>query len=256
MGLTRLALKIAAPVPKIEKFSRYLFIGPHPDDIEIGCGATVAKLAEAGKQITFLILTDGRFGDGHSGGIKGDELAMLRKQEALDSAEHLGVTDVRFLDLCDGGFYDQEEMIREIARIVGECDPELIFAPDPDTGRELHIDHLNAGRVSSHIACMAPYPGIMERYGAAGAGVKGIVFYMTAKANRFVKITDKMFTLQNEAIFEHHTSQFPEGSKEARSLALYLKLRSVDFGLRNLCKRAEGFRVLGETQMHCLPETY
>ena len=34
MGLTKLALKIAAPAPKIESFSRYLFIGPHPDDIE------------------------------------------------------------------------------------------------------------------------------------------------------------------------------------------------------------------------------
>ena len=48
MGLTKLALKIAAPAPRIETFSKYLFIGPHPDDIEIGCGATAAKLAKQG----------------------------------------------------------------------------------------------------------------------------------------------------------------------------------------------------------------
>ena len=106
MGLTKLALKIAAPAPAVESFSSYMFIGPHPDDIEIGCGATAAKLAAAGKRICFLILTDGRYGDGHSGGVKGDELAALRKQETLASAERLGVKDVRFLDLCDGGFYD------------------------------------------------------------------------------------------------------------------------------------------------------
>ena len=48
MGLTKLALKIAAPAPVIEDYSSYLFIGPHPDDIEIGAGATVAKLSAAG----------------------------------------------------------------------------------------------------------------------------------------------------------------------------------------------------------------
>ena len=37
-------------------------------------------------------------------------------------------------------------------------------------------------------------------------------------------------------------------------MALYLKLRAADFGLRSLSGKAEGFRVLGRTQMHCLPE--
>ena len=44
MGLTSVVLKFAAPAPQIMDFSRYLFIGPHPDDIEIGAGATVAAL--------------------------------------------------------------------------------------------------------------------------------------------------------------------------------------------------------------------
>ena len=254
MGLTKLALKIAAPVPAAESFSKYLFIGPHPDDIEIGCGATVAKLTDAGKHVTFLILTDGRYGDGLSGGVKGDELAALRKQETLASAGRLGVNDVRFLDLSDGGFYDYEDMLKGIAATIGECGPELVFAPDPDTGRECHIDHLNAGRAASHIAYFAPYPGIMERYGAASADVRGIAFYMTAKPNRYVKVTKEEFGLQNEALFGCHTSQFPAGSSEAKQLQMYLKLRSADFGIRSLCAHAEGFRVLGQTHMHCTPE--
>lgn len=255
MGLTKLALKIAAPVPKIEAFSGYLFIGPHPDDIEIGCGATAAKLAAAGKNVTFLIMTDGRYGDGFSGGIKGDELAELRKQEARASAERLGVKDVRFLDLCDGGFYDYDDMLKGIAGVIAECSPDLVFAPDPDTGRECHIDHLNTGRAAAHIAYMAPYPGIIERYGASPADVKGIAFYMTAKPNRYVKVTKDMFMLQNEALFGCHTSQYPANSPEAKQLQMYLKLRSADFGLRSLSAHAEGFRVLGQTHMHCIPET-
>ena len=143
MGLTKLALRIAAPAPKIEEFSNYLFIGPHPDDIEIGCGATIAKLAAAGKRVSFLILTDGRYGDGHSGGIKGDELVELRKQESIRSAEKLGVTDVRFLGLSDGGFYDYEDMLKGIAKAAGETKPDLIFAPDPYTGQECHEDRMS-----------------------------------------------------------------------------------------------------------------
>ena len=254
MGLTRLALKIAAPAPKIEEQERFLFIGPHPDDIEIGCGATAAKLAAAGRSVTFLILTDGRYGDGLSGGVKGDALAELRRQEAVSAAAHLGVSDVRFLGLSDGGFCDFEDMLRGVAAAIGECRPDLVFAPDPDTTQECHADHLNAGRAAARMAYMAPYQGVMEHYGARAADVKGIAFYMTAKANRFVRIPKEAFRLQTEAVFGHHLSQFPEGSREAKDLALYMRLRSADFGLRCFSPHGEGFRVLGQTQMHCLPE--
>jgi hypothetical protein len=63
-----------------------------------------------------------------------------------------------------------------------------------------------------------------------------------------------MVNAQFEALFACHLSQFPEGSDGAKQLSLYLKLRSADFGIRNLCTHAEGFRVLGQTHMHCMPE--
>ena len=44
--MIRMILKRAVPVPSVEGFQRYLFVGPHPDDIEIGAGATAAKLAD------------------------------------------------------------------------------------------------------------------------------------------------------------------------------------------------------------------
>ena len=54
MSITGLAVSIASPLPKLESFDRYLFIGPHPDDIEIGAGATAAKLVQSGKAVAFL----------------------------------------------------------------------------------------------------------------------------------------------------------------------------------------------------------
>ena len=142
MSLTRFALKFAVPAVKLEAYRRYLFIGPHPDDIEIGAGATAAKLAAEGKDVAFMICTDGRYGDGATA-LRGDELAEERKREAIASAKMLGVTDVRFIGLCDGAGYDVDELLRGIARTVGEFKPDVIFAPDQDVDSECHADHLN-----------------------------------------------------------------------------------------------------------------
>ena len=253
MSLTRLVLRFAAPVPQVESFQRYLFVGPHPDDIEIGAGATAAKLTAAGKRVTFLVCTDGRFGLEHAPqGTTPEELVGLRKAEAIASAQALGVTDVRFLDFSDGGFYDFETLVKAMAQIVGDVQPELIFAPDPDVTSECHIDHRNAGEAAKRLAFFAPFPEVMAQYGAAPAPVRALAFYMTAKPNRFVR-TNGLLHQQLDAILCHRT-QFPQDSEAFKSLFLYLKLRSVDFGLRSLKGRAEGFRVLGQTHMHCLPE--
>ena len=254
MGLTKLILKFAVSLPHPEHFERYLFIGPHPDDIEIGAGATAAKLAASGKQVCFLICTDGRFGDQNApNGCHGQALIDLRKQEAIRSATALGVTDVRFLGLCDGGFYEIHKLEEGIAKVISDFQPDILFAPDPCVTSECHKDHLNVGNTVKQLACFAPYPGIMKGYSANAANVQAVSFYMTAKPNRFV-CTGAFFKQQLSAIFDNHLSQFPKDSSESNALRLYLILRSIDFGLRSLKGRAEGFRVLGVTHMHCLPE--
>ena len=253
MSLLKLILRFAAPAPQVEAFERYLFIGPHPDDIEVGAGATAAKLAAAGKQVTFLICTDGRYGLEHApAGTTPEALVELRKAEALASARALGVKDVRFLGFSDGGFYDFEELVRAAARVVGEVKPQLILAPDPDVSSECHVDHKNAGEASKRLAFFAPFPQIMARYGAEPAPVEALAFYMTARPDRFVG-TRGLLQKQLDALLCHRT-QFPADSEAFTSVALYLKLRSLDFGLRSMKGRAEGFRVLGKTHMHCLPE--
>ena len=173
MSLIKLILKAAVPIPRIEKYRRFLFVGPHPDDIEIGAGATAAKLAAMGKEVCFLICLDGRFGDGNAPeGVRGEQLVALRRQEALSSAAMLGVQDVRFLDLCDGGFYEQKELVQKIARVVGDFQPDVILAPDPDVTSECHADHLNVGNAAKQVAYFAPYGGIMAGYGANPAPVQ------------------------------------------------------------------------------------
>ena len=252
MSLTHLALHFAAPLPDLERFERYLFVGPHPDDIEIGAGATVSRLASLGKRITFLICTDGRYGDENTN-LRDLDLAKVRKEEARQSAGLLGVQDVRFLELSDGGFYSREDLFSGIAKVVGVVQPEVIFAPDPNVSSECHVDHLNVGQAVRRLAYLASNRGIMAQYGVKPAPIQALAYYMTARPNRFVS-TRGQLQKQLDAIFTCHMSQFPAGCAGADSIRLYLKLRSYDFGIRSMKGQAEGFRVLGQTQMHCLPE--
>lgn len=250
MSLTSFVLRFASPPPKIEEHDRYLFIGPHPDDIEIGAGATVAKLVSMGKKVCFLICTDGRFG---SETVSPEELVEIRKAEALKSAKTLGVSDVRFLKLCDGGFYDDDELCRGIAKTIGEFKPDLVFAPDYFVASESHTDHLKVGKAAARAAYFAPYSGVAAKLGAESADVKGIAYYMTAKPNRYVLTSGELLKLQLSSILDCHKSQFDENSGKA--LALYLRIRSADFGLRNLKPHVEGFRCVSAQGMHCMPES-
>ena len=182
-----------------------------------------------------------------------EKLIEIRRQESIASAKLLGVNDVTFLNFSDGGFYDPKDLFRSLAQVCGEKKPDIIFAPDPSVTSECHIDHLNTGKAARQLAFLAPFDEIMKQYGAQSAPVKAIAFYMSAKPNRFIRTTP-YFSKQIESIFGIHKSQFPEGCDDISSISLYLKLRSYDFGIRSFKGRAEGFRVLGRTHMHCLPE--
>ena len=253
MSFLSLILKKAAPAPKPGAFRKYLFIGPHPDDIEIGAGASAARLAAEGKEVHFLICLDGRYGLEYAPeGTAPEALAEIRKREALESAAVLGVENVHFLGLSDGGFYSPEALRDGMARVIGAVQPDILFAPDPYVPSECHADHLNVGGTARQLAFFASVPEIMAQYGAQPADVRAIAYYMTAKPNRFLG-TRGFMKKQMEAI-RCHRSQFPEGSGVLDPIELYLNLRRVSFGIRALKGSAEGFRVLGKTQMHCLPE--
>jgi LmbE family N-acetylglucosaminyl deacetylase len=73
-----------------------LAIGAHPDDVEFGCGATLAKWAAAGCTVHHLICTDGSKG---SWDATADTAALVveRQAEQRAAAAAVGVSDVRFL---------------------------------------------------------------------------------------------------------------------------------------------------------------
>ena len=174
MSLTGIALRFAAPLPRLESFQRYLFLGPHPDDIEIGAGATAAKLISQGKDLCFVVCTDGRYGLGNApAGTTPETLILLRQEEARRSAAMLGVKDLRFLPFSDGALYEQKDLVRSLAAIIGDFRPDVILAPDPDVTSECHRDHRNVGEAARQLACFAPLSrtdGRLRRQKRAGQG--------------------------------------------------------------------------------------
>lgn len=77
-----------------------LVISPHPDDLEIGMGGTVAKLVSEGYSIVSVVVTDGR-GSTNSLGLSANELAEKRKEEVKESSAILGVEKLVCFDLHD-----------------------------------------------------------------------------------------------------------------------------------------------------------
>lgn len=254
MGLLTFAMKRIAPIPKLTNYDSYVFVGPHPDDIEIGAGATAAKLVKLGKKVTFLIATDGRYGS-QDANVDQEALVALRKEEQRRSAEILGVKDIIFLPFADGGTYQTEDLATEIAKQLGKLQPDVIFCPDYQLINELHADHIKTGKATSYafVSCMsAP---LMKDLGCESFMPKAIAYYYTDRPNAYVCIRDT-HKQRIEALREYK-SQFPIDNDTERiffGICLYLNLRSLKYGLRRLCGRAEAFRALSAMHAHCAPE--
>lgn len=253
MSLTSFIVNKTVKLPKITSFSRFLFVGPHPDDIEIGAGALVSKLVRMGKSVSFVICTDGRFGTENMK-MSAREMAEMRKQESLLAAEELGVKDISFLDFSDVGFYDPKDLEKALLEKIFETQPEVIFAPDPCVKSECHKDHLIVGEVVRRISFFTGFENIMNEYGLEATDFKALGFYMTDKPNQFVRVKKEDFKKQLKAIFSCHVSQYPPMAETSAALESYLKLRSFDFGMRTFAMHAEGIRFLDKIRMHCLPE--
>ena len=243
-------LKKAVPLPKLTKFERYLFVGPHPDDIEVACGGTVALLTGLHKQVTFLIATNGCVGSVDPT-LTAEQIVQIRREEAVKSAALLGVTDVRFLPYDDGGDYDKQAMKRDFVAAILNVKPQVVFCPDYTVPSECHPDHLNVGKLATEATFVASWEKLTERLNLCGS-VSSITlaYYYTHKPNSYVGVT-KTYKLRRNAV-ACHSSQFTEA--DLVSLKTYFSLREIRFGLRCCKRRAEGYRVLAPTHQHCFPE--
>lgn len=113
-----------------------LAIGAHPDDVDLGCSGTLAKMAEAGHRVAIVDLTAGEMGT------RGDKETRLR--ESHEAARILGLTFRTCLFLPDTHLKKDEEFESKIVEVLRTVRPRILFAP---LGFDTHPDHIAAAEL-------------------------------------------------------------------------------------------------------------
>ncbi len=173
---------------------RSLVIGAHPDDIELGCGGTLAKLSKKMWAITALVLTKGEVLSSNGG--------RDRVEESRKALSLLGVSDIRFSDFSDTKVYeDLKEVIEIVQTLVTQFSPQRIYVPSRDDN---HQDH------------WAAYQAAMAAANKSVPQVLGYETPSTAASFRPSLFEDIGDTLQTKlkAVEMHKTQSYKEYMSE------------------------------------------
>ena len=145
------------PIPDLLKAKNVLCIQPHPDDMEIGAGATVALLSRSGTAVTCLTITDGSAGT-YDPAVDQEDLIMTRRREAEKTAGILGINNLLWLDFADGGFLPYEDIRSEITSAIRRQKPDAVLVCDPWLPYEAHSDHNRTGLATAEACLLAGMP--------------------------------------------------------------------------------------------------
>jgi len=165
-----------------EKKMNILAIGSHPDDIEIGCGASLAKFNAKGHSVYLYVAT--------LGGAGGDP--EVRRFEQVNSARIMGVKDIFWGSFEDTDIIIDKSSIATVEEIIHKVNPDMILVNYHD---DTHQDHRN----------MAAITNSATRY------IPNVLFYETPTTqnfmpNVFVDIGTEYLAIKLRALMAH-TSQ-------------------------------------------------
>ncbi|GCE50572.1 LmbE family N-acetylglucosaminyl deacetylase [Thermosporothrix hazakensis] len=171
---------------------RLLFVLAHPDDAEFLAAGTVALLVEEGCHVHYLLVTRGEKGD-DEGDLTPDEVARIREGEQREAAQILGVEMVTFLD----GYFDGEveptmQLRREIAHVIRQWKPDVLFTLDPWRRGEIHPDHRAVGICAlDALACARGRLYFPEQLtnGISPHNIQQVYLFPTDKPNHWVDIS-------------------------------------------------------------------
>jgi LmbE family N-acetylglucosaminyl deacetylase len=182
-----------------------LAIGAHPDDIEFGCGATLAKWAAAGTAIHHLVLTDGAKGtwDPRRDAVA---LAAQRQKEQRQAATRLGGGDVVFLGRSDGELRNSVAEQWDVSLWIRRLRPDVIFGHDPWRRYRLHPDHRHAGFITTDAIVAARDPHFFADQDLAPHRPSALLLWEADEPNHVEDVSG--FTETKIAALLAHESQF------------------------------------------------
>lgn len=190
------------PVP-----ARALAVGAHPDDIEFGAGATLARWAAAGCEVSMLVATDGSKGTWDPDA-ETDALVAARRAEQRDAADALGATgEVVLLGRVDGELVADRDATSEVAAAIRRLRPDVVLGHDPWTRHRLHPDHRAAGFLVVEAVVAARDPHFFPEHGLAHQRPGALLLFEADEADH-AETADPAALEAKIAALETHRSQF------------------------------------------------
>ena len=220
-----------------------LAIGAHPDDVEMSCGATIAKEIAAGKNVGILDLTRGELGTRGS--------AEIRSKEANEAARILGVKVRENLGLSDGFFQNSKEAQLAIIRIIRKFRPEIVLC---NAVEDRHIDHGKGSKLSSDSCFLSGLRKIETQLNGESQQAwrpKHVYHYIQWKELEpdFVVDVTGFMDKKLEAVYAYRSQFYDENSKEpetpisSKNATESLKYRNRNLGRLIGTEYGEGYTV-------------
>ncbi|MFK4088039.1 PIG-L deacetylase family protein [Kribbella sp. NPDC020789] len=179
-----------------EEWQKALAVVAHPDDLEFGSAAAIARWTGQGKEIVYCLLTSGEAG---IDGIAPAECGPLREAEQIESSRIVGVSAVEFLGQPDGTIEYGVALRRVIAEVIRRHQPEIVITNnfrDTWDGDLLlnQADHINTGRATLDAVRDAANRWIFPDVGERWAGVKQVWAAGSPNSRHAADITDTFAT--------------------------------------------------------------
>lgn len=220
-----------------------LAFGAHPDDVELGCGGTIAKEVSLGKKVGIIDLTRGELGTRGS--------KEIRDEEAKSAAKILGVSVRENMNMRDVFFVNDEAHQVEVIKMIRKYQPEIVICNAVD---DRHIDHGKGSKLVSDACFLSGLVKIETEYDEEKqkAWRPKLVYHYIQWKNSIpdfvVDITG--FNEKKVAAILAYSSQFynpnsnePETPIATQNFLESLNYRAQDFGRLIGVDYAEGFTV-------------
>jgi LmbE family N-acetylglucosaminyl deacetylase len=226
---------------KMEKIrpADVLIVAPHADDAEFGIAESVAKWTKAGKQVVYVICSNGEKGTSDPS-ITEEMLTEIRRREQFEAAKVLGVREVIFLGYPDQGIEDTPEFRKNIVKQIRTFQPYLVATTDPYRKYLWHRDHRMTGVTTldaiypfarDHLA----YPDLYKEGYLPHKG-KEVWTWGTDEPNYWSNVTDTWKT--KIAALRCHKSQVEKNLDQVRE---WVTERAVAMAAGKDYKYAEAF---------------
>ncbi len=179
-------------IPFPDDWSRALCIVAHPDDLEYGAAAAIARWTASGKHVSYLLVTRGEAG---IDGMTPAEVGPLREAEERASAAVVGVETVEFLDGHTDGIVEYGfPLRRDLAQVIRRVRPDLVVTLNHrETWGGLSFnmaDHRNVGLATLDAARDAGNRWIFSDAGEPWSGVRRVALGGSPLATHFVDLGD------------------------------------------------------------------